>query len=220
MELLGAARHSYGPRAIAEVALDLALDRPAGERRERAAVVRVEAIDGLDEPEHRDLADVVVLGAGRAEPPGDVGGQPHVPLDEHVAQVALAGAMELDEELVVGVGHREPASESASNADVPSEDFVITNRPPSYENESTTAPRIRCASSSGPSVDVTAPVPPCDAWIVIRLPSTSNRNRRRDAPPSPLTASTSAASATTDTASFRPSRRSSISSTVNPASAA
>src|SRR5437588_12643854 len=57
--LLGAARDVYRPSEIAEVPLQLAEDRWHGERRERRPTVDVEAVDGLHEPEARDLKQVV-----------------------------------------------------------------------------------------------------------------------------------------------------------------
>src|SRR5687768_11306214 len=47
------------PRAVAEVAFELAEDGRDGERRERDAAVRVVAVDRLDEAEVRDLAQVI-----------------------------------------------------------------------------------------------------------------------------------------------------------------
>ncbi len=85
MELLRAAWHAHRPGAVAEVPFDLTLDRASGERRERCAVLWVEAVDRLDERDHRDLTDVLVVRAPR-QPTGDVGGEAHVELDQLVAE--------------------------------------------------------------------------------------------------------------------------------------
>ena len=101
--LLGRPGHAHRPRVVAEVALDLALDRAPGERRERHVAVGLEAVDGLDEGEEGDLAEVVVARAAPSEAPGDVGGEAHVPLDELVAQAPAARAPELAEQRVLVV---------------------------------------------------------------------------------------------------------------------
>ena len=66
---------------VTKVAFQLALDRAAGEGRERYAVVRIETIDSFDETEHGHLAQIVIGDTGTAEPLGDVGRQPHVAFD-------------------------------------------------------------------------------------------------------------------------------------------
>src|SRR5206468_2149918 len=58
--LLGAAVDVEGPRAIAEVALELADDRRHRERGEGEAPIGIEALDRLDEPQARDLEEIVV----------------------------------------------------------------------------------------------------------------------------------------------------------------
>ena len=59
VQLLGPAGRAHRPGAIAEVALELALDRAAGEGRERHPHVGIEALDGVDDRHQRDLAQVV-----------------------------------------------------------------------------------------------------------------------------------------------------------------
>ena len=73
---------------IPEVTLDLPLDRAPGERREGHVAVGLETVDGLDEREESDLAEVVVARPAAPEAAGDVGGEAHVPFDELVAQPA------------------------------------------------------------------------------------------------------------------------------------
>src|SRR4051794_16444566 len=58
-ELLEVARDADGPGAVAEVALDLAEDGRDRVARERDVAAEVEAVDRLDEPEARDLEEVV-----------------------------------------------------------------------------------------------------------------------------------------------------------------
>src|SRR5579884_1460345 len=58
--LLGAAVDMHCPAGVAEVALQLADDRGDRERCEREAAIRIEALDRLDQPQARDLYEVVV----------------------------------------------------------------------------------------------------------------------------------------------------------------
>ena len=58
-ELLEVARDPHGPRAVAEVALDLAEDRRDRVARERHLARQVEAVDRLHEAQRRDLEEVV-----------------------------------------------------------------------------------------------------------------------------------------------------------------
>ena len=99
--LLGRPGHPHRPRVVPEVALDLAFDRAPGERRERHVAVGLEAVDGLDEGQEGDLAEVVVARAAPAEAPGDVSGQTHVALDELVAQAPAARPPELPEQRIL-----------------------------------------------------------------------------------------------------------------------
>ena len=63
-ELLHRARDADRPAAIAEMALELTDDRRERERRERQPALRLEAIDGLQQPDCRDLFEIVGLVAG------------------------------------------------------------------------------------------------------------------------------------------------------------
>ena len=58
-ELLQDARRAYGPRAVAEMALELTDDRRHREARERVPVLWIEAVDRLDERQGRDLHEIV-----------------------------------------------------------------------------------------------------------------------------------------------------------------
>ena len=59
VQLLELARDAHSPRAVAEVALDLAGDVRRGERRQPQAAVEVEAVDRIDEADRADLDQVV-----------------------------------------------------------------------------------------------------------------------------------------------------------------
>ena len=58
-QLLQAAGHAHRPRAVAEVAPDLAQDGRHGVAGERDVAAEVEAIDRLDEPQTGDLEEIV-----------------------------------------------------------------------------------------------------------------------------------------------------------------
>ena len=99
VQLLGPARRPHRPGAVPEVALQLALDRAAGEGRERHPDLGVEALDRVDDGQQGDLAQVVggdpTPRVARHEVLGDV----QVVLDELVAQPTVAGAAVLGEAL-------------------------------------------------------------------------------------------------------------------------
>ena len=99
VEFLGTAGDAHGPRPIAEVPLQFAFDRAAGERGERCAVLGIEPIDGLDQADHRHLAQVVVALAPKAI--RNVRRETHVPFDELVAQLAALRRGEGSEQLEV-----------------------------------------------------------------------------------------------------------------------
>ncbi len=102
LELLQPARNPDGPALVAEVPLDLADDGRRGVGGELDGALEVEAVDGLDQPDGRDLHEVIERLAAVAEPPGQVLHQREVGLDEVIAQprpagVTLRQAPELDE---------------------------------------------------------------------------------------------------------------------------
>ena len=85
VQFFGAAWHLHRPGRIAEVALDLAFDRAAGEGDERHTHRRIEAVDRLHQRQHGDLLDVAVAPGAAVEASGDVDREPHVRLDDPVA---------------------------------------------------------------------------------------------------------------------------------------
>ncbi len=73
--------HADRPSRVAEVAAELAEDRGDGEDAERHAPRVVEPICGVDEPDHRHLAEVVVRLAATAVAVGKGDGQAEVVVD-------------------------------------------------------------------------------------------------------------------------------------------
>ena len=59
MKLLHPARDAHRPPSVTEMALQLARDRRCCERRELKAAVRIEALDRLQQPDDRNLTQVV-----------------------------------------------------------------------------------------------------------------------------------------------------------------
>jgi hypothetical protein len=99
VELFGAAGHLHRPGRVPEVALDLAFDRAAGERRERHPDGDVETVDRLDQRQHRHLLDVTVAARSVLEAAGDVDRQAHVLLDDPVPDASTARPAILLEQL-------------------------------------------------------------------------------------------------------------------------
>src|SRR5947209_16995443 len=97
MELLRATGHAHRPRSVAKVALQLALDRRGGERRELEVALGIEALDGLQHAELRDLEQVVERLAAVREAAREMRRERSVRLDELVAELAVAGVPVLDE---------------------------------------------------------------------------------------------------------------------------
>ena len=85
-----AARHADGPATVPEVPLQLAEDRGRGERRELEAPTRVEALDGLEQADQRDLDEVVALLAAIGEAAGEEVREWGVLLDELVPQTTVS----------------------------------------------------------------------------------------------------------------------------------
>ncbi len=84
------ARDADGPRAVAEVAPDLAGDRGDGERQEVDAAFRLEPVDRPDQPERPDLLEVVGSVAAVHEAVRDVVGHRQVGGDQLGAQLRTA----------------------------------------------------------------------------------------------------------------------------------
>ena len=91
LQVLGPAGHVHRPGRVPEVAAQLTGDGGDGEGGERRPEVGVVALDGLEDPEHRHLDQVVQGLALVGEALGAVERQPAVVLDERVAQLAVAG---------------------------------------------------------------------------------------------------------------------------------
>src|SRR5690606_3473829 len=105
--LLGRAGRADRPGPVPEVALDLAVDRAAGERRERDAPLGVVALDRFQRAEQGDLDEIVEFDPPAAVVVGDRRRQAPVGLDEAVAEGPVAGGDIGPEQLLViaAVGH-------------------------------------------------------------------------------------------------------------------
>ena len=90
-KVLQVARDAYRPGAVAEVALDLAQDGRHREAREGEPAVEVEAVDGVDEAQARDLEEVIEGLLGALVAACQLARQRQEALDEHLAidRVAL-----------------------------------------------------------------------------------------------------------------------------------
>src|SRR5207247_7512228 len=89
-QLLEVARDADRPRAVAEVALDLAEDRRHRVAGERNLAVGVEAVDRLDEAERRDLDEVVERLLGALVAASQLTRERQEALDERVARRSVA----------------------------------------------------------------------------------------------------------------------------------
>ena len=85
-QLLEPPRHPDRPALVAEVALDLADDRRRRVRRELDAARRLEAVDGLDQPDRADLDQVLERLAAVAEASRAVLDQRQVQVHQRVAE--------------------------------------------------------------------------------------------------------------------------------------
>ena len=97
MQLLDAPGDAHRPPFVAEVALELADDRRRRERRELQAAFGIEALDCLQQPDERDLAEIVQLLAAVLEASREELGKAHVVFDERVAQIPITGSAILRE---------------------------------------------------------------------------------------------------------------------------
>src|SRR5205085_1525629 len=84
VELLEPARHAHRPSLVAEVSLQLSGDRRRGEGGELQAPWRLEALDRLEQPDERDLSEIVERLAPVGEPAREELGQPEIVLDQPV----------------------------------------------------------------------------------------------------------------------------------------
>ena len=85
------------PRAVAEVALDLADDRRYRVRRELHLALRVEALDREQQADRADLDEVLLRLPAPGVPGGEALHQRHVAVDELLAGLLVAGAIRLDQ---------------------------------------------------------------------------------------------------------------------------
>ena len=101
VHLLAATGRPHGPAAVAQVALELALDGAGGEGAERCALPRLVALGGVDDGDQRGLAQVLDRRRARSgEPPHLEAGDVQVGLDHPVAQCPVAGELVLGEQLL------------------------------------------------------------------------------------------------------------------------
>ena len=103
-ELLQVARHAHRPRAVAEVALDLAEDGRHRVARERDLALEVEAVDRLDQAEAGDLEEVVEGLLGALVAARELARERQEALDEHLAVDRIALVQVAREERAVLLG--------------------------------------------------------------------------------------------------------------------
>src|SRR4051794_17007205 len=101
--LLHAARDVDRPRAVAEMALELAEDGGDGEGGEGDAALGVVTVDSLDQAEIGDLTEVVKGFAGVAVLDGQRARERHVQLDEALPRQPVSSAGPLPQ--ISGVTH-------------------------------------------------------------------------------------------------------------------
>ena len=101
--LLEVARHVQRPALVPEVALELAEDGGRGIARELRAAPGLEAVDGLDQAEARDLQQVVerLVGVGVAQ--GEIAGQRQEALHELLPGGEITVVVVSNEELSLSV---------------------------------------------------------------------------------------------------------------------
>ena len=97
MQLLRTARYAHRPGLVAKVALQLTLDGHRRVGRELEVAVGIEALDGLEHAEVRDLQEVVERLTAVRVTAREMRRQRLVRLDQLVAQLPVAGSLVLDE---------------------------------------------------------------------------------------------------------------------------
>ena len=90
------------------MSLEFTQDRRRRERRELQIPLRLEAFDGLEESDQRDLAQIVEGFSPVEETSSEVLGKPDVCLDKLVADATVAGAPTFDEASAPGSTRRGP----------------------------------------------------------------------------------------------------------------
>src|SRR5581483_2888177 len=101
VQLLEPPRDVHRPGAVAEMPLDLADDRRHGVRPEEDPSLEVEPVDRLDQPDRRDLDEVVELLAAARVPARDRPRERQVHLDELVARALVSPLVIRAEQLVL-----------------------------------------------------------------------------------------------------------------------
>src|SRR5262249_60073238 len=91
VQLLDSPRHADGPTSVAEVALELAENGRSRERRELETPAGIESFHRLEEPNQRDLDQVVDRLTAVRETAGEKVRQRRVLLDELIATATIAG---------------------------------------------------------------------------------------------------------------------------------
>ena len=155
-ELLHAPRHVDAPRAVAEVAADLADDRRHGVGGELDAPLEVESVDRLDQADRSDLDEVVDRLAAARVASRERAHERHHLLDQPVACSAVAGRAVRLEEVDVGSAvchdhHPAPLRTSSSSSH---SRVVLADRRPRCRRAASTTRRsdasVAAPSSSGP----------------------------------------------------------------------
>jgi hypothetical protein len=88
------------------VAADLAAGRRCRIGAERRTEPRVEALDRLEDPDHRHLGQILELLTVALELPGDDAGQPPVVFDDLVAHRPVAGRPVVGDRFLGASGHQ------------------------------------------------------------------------------------------------------------------
>ena len=141
-EFLQVARDAYRPCAVAEVALDLAQDGRHREAREGEPAVEVEAVDGVDEAQARDLEEVIEGLLGALVAACQLARQRQEALDEHLAIDRIALVQVAREQCAILLG-----------AAIAHADSLRTGAPPrsaaagTRSGESSDGDRVRVAVS-------------------------------------------------------------------------
>ena len=101
--LLEVARHVQRPALVAEVALELAEDGGRGVARELRAAAGLEAVDGLDQAEARDLEQIVERLVGVAVAQREIAGQRQEALHELFPGGEITFEVVTNQELPLGL---------------------------------------------------------------------------------------------------------------------
>jgi len=97
VKLLHPAGNAHGPPAVTKVPLQLAEDRRRRERREQHAPSGIESLNGFEQPDERDLAEVIDGLAAVREATSEMLCKADVLFDERVPQLDRRMPTVLDE---------------------------------------------------------------------------------------------------------------------------